>query len=119
MKKIFFSTTLLFVCTFSYSQYRDPVQPNLSPMFRAQSILQQRYDYNVQRVQETINDIFSRVYKFDIPSEQKEEIIRRFKEVPLKSINSQSINYSDNNTTNDVINYLYESINKITHQVTD
>lgn len=119
MKKTLFTVTFLLVCVFGYSQYRDPIQPDLSPMFRAQSILQQRYNYNTQRVQEAVNDIITRVYKFEIPNEQKEEIVTRFRNTAVRSINSQRIDYSNNNATNGVINYLYESINKITHQVTD
>ena len=100
-------------------QYRDPQQLDISGLGNAATTLQNRYNNNAERVQYEVNKIIKRVYQFEISDEQKEEIVTRFKNTAVRSINTQRINYSSDAETNSVINYLYDSINKITHQVTD
>lgn len=58
------------------------------------------------------------VYSLDISDEQKNKIIQIFKDFPLKSVNSQAINYSSLSRANDVLNYLSDSLNKIIKNVT-
>lgn len=99
-------------------QYRDPAPVDMSSTFQAQSILQNRYDNNTNYLRQEVSKMEQYVYDLDIPDSQKSQILQAFQDVPLKSINSQTINYSNSNTTNEVVNYLRKSLGKIINNVT-
>lgn len=99
-------------------QYRDPAPVDMSSTFQAQSILQKRYDNNTNYLRQEVSKMEQYVYDLDIPDSQKKQILQTFQDVSLKSINSQTINYSNSNTTNEVVNYLRKSLGKIINNVT-
>ncbi|MFC6268000.1 hypothetical protein [Frigoriflavimonas asaccharolytica] len=101
----------------SQNNYNEPAKLDLTSTFNAASTLQGRYDNNTAYVQKEVQKMIQSVYNFDIPDSQKQEIVKNFKDVPLKSVNSQAINYSSLSQANDVLNYLSNSLNKIIKNV--
>lgn len=102
----------------SLNQYRDPIPLDITPLGNATTTLQNRYNQNTQWVQQEISKMFDAVYSLDIYDNQKNQIIETFKNSPLKSVNSQRINYSNINECNRVLNYLKESLSTIIKNVT-
>ncbi|MCT3846001.1 hypothetical protein HZQ52_14315 [Elizabethkingia anophelis] len=100
-------------------QYRDPMQVDISSTINAASTLQSRYNSNIQRLQSEYNSIVKRINNYDISYDQKKEILTRLENYVSNNINNRSFDYSSDSITNSVIKYLYESVNKITHDVTD
>lgn len=100
------------------TQYRDPIQPNISSLGNATSTLQNRYNNNTSYLQQQVAEMVQSVYNLDLTDEEKTKIINKFQNGPLHSVNSKSFNYSSLNETNRVLNYLSESLNKIIKNVT-
>ncbi|MCT4320651.1 hypothetical protein [Elizabethkingia anophelis] len=100
-------------------QYRDPQQLSIGNLGNAASTLRSRYNSNIQRLQSEYNSIVKRINNFDISYDQKKEILTRLENYVNNNINNRSFDYSSDSITNSVIKYLYESVNKITHDVTD
>ncbi|EQB94123.1 MULTISPECIES: hypothetical protein [Elizabethkingia] len=100
-------------------QYRDPMQVDISSTINAASTLQSRYNSNIQRLQSEYNSIVKRINNYDISYDQKKEILTRLENYVSNNINNRSFDYSSDSITNSLIKYLYESVNKITHDVTD
>ncbi|MBO4234792.1 hypothetical protein [Riemerella anatipestifer] len=100
------------------SQNSEPQSLDISNLGNATTILQGRYDSNTAYVQQEINKMIQSVYNLNISNEQKDKIIQTFKDIPLKSVNSQTINYSNLSNANDVLNYLHNSLSKIIENVT-
>ncbi|MCT4235866.1 hypothetical protein HZP42_05650 [Elizabethkingia anophelis] len=98
-------------------QYRDPMQVDVSSTINAAATLQNRYNRNTERVQDEVDTILRKVRKMDYTDEQINQITDTFLNTAVKSINNQSINYASDYETKSVINYLYESINKILTKV--
>lgn len=98
--------------------YQEPSKVDITPTLNAQSTLQGRYDNNTAFVQQEINKMILSVNNLEISDEQKNQIIQTFKGIPLKSVNNQTINYSSLSATNDVLNYLQDSLRKIINNVT-
>lgn len=100
-------------------QYRDPVPLDISNLGNASSTLQQRYNYNTQRVQQEIDAIVRQVNKLDITEKQKQDILELFQKNGIASLNAQRLNYSSDAQTNQAIKYLYDSVNSIIRIVTE
>ena len=99
------------------SQNSEPQSLDISNLGNATTILQGRYDSNTAYVQQEINKMMQSVYNLDISDEKKSKIIQTFKNFPLNSVNSQTINYSSLSKANDVLNYLNDSLRKIVENV--
>lgn len=97
-------------------QYRDPAPVDITPLGNAATTLQNRYNNNIQTVGHTVKKIKRDIYESNMSNDNKNEVIRRFNSV-ISSLNSQRIDYSSTNQTNAVINYLYDSVNKIIQDV--
>ncbi len=125
MKSKILILTMTLIGLFSYSQsrkpiqYRDPVPLDISNLGNASSTLQQRYNYNTQRVQQEIDAIVRQVNKLDITEKQKQDILELFQKNGIASLNAQRLNYSSDAQTNQAINYLYNSVNSIIKIVTE
>lgn len=94
-------------------QYREPAKVDLSSTFNAVSTLQNRYDNNTSRVQNTINTIDSNIDNLDVSQSDKNSIHKAFSQAISKNLNGQNFNYSSTNETNRIINWLYDTINNI------
>lgn len=125
MKSKILILTMTLIGLFSYSQsrkpyqYRDPVPLDISNLGNASSTLQQRYNYNTQRVQQEIDAIVRQVNKLDITEKQKQDILELFQKNGIASLNAQRLNYSSDAQTNQAIKYLYDSVNSIIKIVTE
>lgn len=100
------------------TQYRDPQQLSTSGLGNATSILQNRYNSNVQQVQNTVNSITDQINNLDVTDEQRLLISDTFQKKCVDEINQTRINYSSANETNRVIKWLYDSVNTIIKNVT-
>lgn len=100
------------------TQYRDPQQLSISGLGNATSILQNRYNSNVQQVQNTVNSIINQINNLDVTDEQRLHISDAFQKKCIDEINRTRINYSSANETNRVIKWLYDSVNTIIKNVT-
>lgn len=114
MKKIYYLAVFgLFGLINLNAQYRysDPVQPNISHLGNATNTLQQRYNYNTKRVQNAVNDIQKQVGKLDISYDLKQYVLGNLNN-RVQSINNKRYDYSSDNVTNSIIDYLYDSVKK-------
>lgn len=125
MKSKILILTMSLISLFSYSQsrkpiqYRDPIPLDISNLGNASSTLQQRYNYNTQRVQQEIDAIVRQINKLDITEKQKQDILELFQKNGIASLNAQRLNYSSDAQTNQAIKYLYDSVNSIIRIVTE
>lgn len=106
MKKIVFLTLFLF----SSSLF---AQMDIGALGYAVKVKQQRYNYNRQRIQNEILDIQKYIESADISDKRKDIIISPFREIIQKNLNGRTFDLSSERQTNDIINWLYDSINKI------
>ncbi|MDR1019050.1 MAG: hypothetical protein LBM02_10170 [Lachnospiraceae bacterium] len=84
------------------------------------TIRERRYNINVIRVQNEINNIVQYIKKSDYTLEQKVEILRVFDNTIIKSINSRKgINFSSDYTTRMIIRYIDNSSIMIIQQITN
>ena len=100
------------------TQYRDPQELNISSLGNATTILQNRYNNNVQQVQNTINNISNQINSLDVTDEQRKLISDTFQKSCINEINRTRINYASANETSHVIQWLYDSVNTIIRNVT-
>lgn len=89
------------------STYIEPINTKL--VQRTLTSLDSRYDDNVRKVKNAIDDIENEVNK--LPNSKN--IIYRFKNETLKTVNSTKMDYSRSSTANTVIDFMYSEINKI------
>jgi hypothetical protein len=91
---------------------------NISSLGNATTILQNRYNNNVQQVQNTINTISNQINSLDVTNEQRKLISDTFQKSCINEINRTRINYASANETSRVIQWLYDSVNTIIRNVT-
>lgn len=99
-------------------QYRDPQALDISILGQAALIKDQAYTNNFNLVQSNINTITSNVNNYQISDEDKRKILNSFYEAINNNINGQSYDYSSNSITNQIIDWLYQTVNTITKNVT-
>ena len=104
--------------TKSQNSYQEPAKVDLSPTLNALSILQDRYDNNVQQVQNNINNLSNKIDELNVTDSEKEQIRNAFAKLIAENLSGQRFNYSSASETNRIINWLYESTNKIIKNVT-
>ncbi len=104
--------------TKSQNSYQKPAKVDLSPTLNALSILQDRYDNNVQQVQNNINNLSNKIDELNVTDSEKEQIRNAFAKLIAENLSGQRFNYSSASETNRIINWLYESTNKIIKNVT-
>lgn len=97
----------------SQNSYQEPAKVDISSLGNAASILQGRYDNNVQLVQNTINAIVDQINSLDISTKRRDLIIQTFSTHVRKNLNGKSANYSSANETRSIINWLYDTANQI------
>lgn len=90
----------------SQNSYTSPV--NSSLINQALATKQARFDENVKRVQNAIDDINSQIIEMDVSDAIRNEMNIKFKN-RIKLINSKNIDYSNNTTVKQVIEYLYSN----------
>ena len=88
---------------------------------------QQRYDYNSQRINSTIESIYNNIYKNftqDIPYTAKEldykfakEVKNKFYKDYVAPLNGKSYDLSSDSKTNEIINYLHNGRRKIVDDI--
>ncbi len=100
------------------TQYRDPAKVDMSSTINAASVLQNRYDNNVQKLQSVINNISNQINNLDVDDEQKQVISNNFQKQCVNELNQKNINYSSANETNRAIQWLYDSLNIIIKNTT-
>jgi len=72
----------------------------------------------VQKIQNAIEDIADKIMSLEINESAKERISERF-DIILNNLNASKYNYSNTTTTNNVINWMYNEINKAIKQETE
>lgn len=90
--------------------YISPI--NTSLVNKALASKQIRLDENVKKTQSSIDDIISSISQMEISQSAKDAILFKFRKT-VKSIEYKNYDYSDNNLTRQVINYLYSEANAI------
>lgn len=95
------------------TQYRDPQQLDISVLGNAMTTKQNNYNYNVQQLQNSVNNIVEQISNLDLPDEQKQAIYQNFQQQCVNELNRTKINYSSANETNRIIKWLYNSLNII------
>lgn len=99
-------------------QYGEYIQPhNLDLIERALQQKQQGYDNNFQYVKSTIEYMINDVRKWDIDTNTKYQIISQFKDAISKNLDSRDIDYSSNQQTNVVIDWLLDTLEAIIKKV--
>jgi hypothetical protein len=88
--------------------YVEPI--NLDYVNKALSTKQAKLDANVARIDNAVNDIGIKIQNLEIDYSIKEIVMATFQNA-LKTINNKKLDYSNNNTTREVINYLYSQVN--------
>jgi hypothetical protein len=88
--------------------YVEPI--NLDYVNKALSTKQAKLDANVAKIDNAVNDIGFKIQNLDIDADIKEIVMYTFQNA-LKTINSKRLDYSNNNTTREVINYFYKQVN--------
>ena len=97
------------------STYVQPINHNR--VNQALASKQNRYDANVQKIQNAIEDIANKVMNLDVSEEAKERISERF-DIILNNLNDSKPNYSSTTSTHNIINWMYDEINKAIKQET-
>ncbi|RKE77877.1 hypothetical protein [Chryseobacterium sp. AG363] len=95
------------------TQYRDPQQLDISALGNTMETKQNNYNYNVQQLQNSVNNIVEQINNLDLPDEQKQAIYQNFQQQCVNELNRTKINYSSANETNRIIKWLYDSLNII------
>lgn len=97
-------------------QYSAPAQVDISPLGDAASVLQGRYDSNSQKIMNTLKVITEQINELDISENQRTLIIKTF----FKHFEDNQRNFNLNSTseTNGIVNWLFDSANKIIRNVT-
>ncbi|MCY1484746.1 hypothetical protein D3C87_74430 [compost metagenome] len=98
------------------STYVQPINHNR--VNQALASKQNRYDANVQKIQNTIEDIANKIMNLEINEGAKERISERF-DIILNNLNASKPNYSSTASTHNIINWMYDEINKAIKQETE
>lgn len=98
------------------SMYVKPINTNL--VNQALASKQSRYYINVSKIENAIQDIGERITNLDVDYDIQVAISNRFTNM-LNSLNKKKLNYSSTSTTNQVINWLYQEINKAIEEETN
>ncbi|MGV8913990.1 MAG: hypothetical protein ACOH1X_00935 [Kaistella sp.] len=114
MKKTLFTTAMLSIFTLGYSQYgvtqyRDPARIDMSSSINAATILQNRHNSNVRRVQNTMDNIFRELERKSQSDDEKNHLDYLFTEKCIKKM--PNIQYSSDSQTDNIIRFLYDCIN--------
>lgn len=99
-------------------QSYDPTQNTINTIGSVQTQLQNRYDYNRERLSNTVNKINNDILYLKEERDVKNRIIKRWNDV-IDQINSTKINFTMNSHVTDLINYCYRSINIIILEETE
>lgn len=91
--------------------YISPV--NTSLINKVLASKQNRLDENIKKVQSSIDEIINGISEIEASQTTLDAILFKFRKT-VKSIEYKNYDYSDNNLTRQVINYLYEEANTIT-----
>lgn len=92
----------------SNNNYVQPI--NLQLVNKALSNKQSRYDYNVQRIQNAINQINENVYNSSYSADVINQSITDFNEKCLEVLNSKKYDYSSDSKTTEIINWMQSSM---------
>lgn len=93
------------------STYINPInEERVSQVLAAKD---RKYDVNVDKIRNAINTIREKVYNLNLNIETKNSIWSDFNSRCLNVIDKKNYDYSNNNTPRVVINFMYESIDKI------
>ncbi|MCT4142357.1 hypothetical protein [Elizabethkingia anophelis] len=95
-------------------QYGDYIQPyNLDLIERALQQKQRKYDVNFQYVKSKIDNIINDIRSWNVDSSTKSEIIKRFGDAISENLGSRDIDYSSNEETSVVMDWLYNTLESI------
>ncbi|WP_156809744.1 hypothetical protein [Riemerella columbina] len=108
MKKLVLSLGFIFLSKVSFAQIRMAPIPkaDVSPLTNAMGVLQQRYEYNSNYVLNYYRDILNKVSDSELPYETRKNIKNRFKETISNQVFSRNFDYSRNDVTQNVIEYM-------------
>lgn len=93
------------------SSYIKPINTEL--VGKVLNAKQQKYDANVEKIYNTINEIRNKVYNLNLDPEVIESVWAKFNSQCLDVIDRKKFDYSSSTNTNTVMNFMYESINNI------
>lgn len=94
-----------------YNPIVNPINENL--VRQVLSSKQARYDGNVTRVRNAIADITDKMNALEISVERNESMIERLNNEYVNVISGKNYDYSSQNVTNQIINWLYAGANTI------
>ncbi len=97
-------------------QYSAPAQVDISPLGDAASVLQGRYDSNSQKIMNAVNVIKKQINELDISESQRTLITTTF--FKHFADNQRNFNLNSTSETNGIVNWLFDSANKIIRNVT-
>jgi hypothetical protein len=123
MKKILFSTILIFTINSAFSQTYDifiiekphnTLYDFAKDMGKIQSEMQQKYDYNNERLNNAISNISDKISSLNYPITLKDNIRYGWKQI-INEINncSSRIDMMSNSSVSNAINLMTSSINKV------
>lgn len=93
------------------SGYIDPINSKLVNKVLASK--QNSYNTNVQRITDAIRNIYEEISKLKCDISLRESIYYRFKKETIGTIDKSNTDYSNNQSSQAVINFLYDSVNTI------
>jgi hypothetical protein len=82
---------------------------------RAQTQLQNRYNYNYERFSQAFNDINTSLYSLNISKQKKDRIFERWN-IYIDKLNNLKLNFTSNTEITNIINHSYNVINKIIYE---
>ena len=95
------------------NRYIYPINTNL--VNQALSAKQSRYDYNISKIDETIDDIGNNILELDLDESKIQVILNKFNN-SLDKLSKSKPNYSSTSVTQNIINWLYSEANNIIGQ---
>lgn len=93
------------------STYIEPI--NLELVEKALSTKQSKYDANVEKINNAVIDMRNKLTFSSFSKETIEKIKKRFNSEYMDVMYSKKYDYSNNNTTRQIINWLYQGFDKI------
>ncbi|MCT4124536.1 hypothetical protein HZP71_18015 [Elizabethkingia anophelis] len=100
-------------------QYRDPMQVDISSTLNAQTILQNRYNNNRQKLQAAIDDINNQIDGLNVSKETKQSISEGFRNTLVKYLDAILSQMNSDTQTNNNIIWLYNAAKQITQNHLD
>lgn len=100
-------------------QYKDPIQPSISNLGNAATILQNRYSGNRQKVQAAIDDITNQIMGLNVSKDTKQSILEGFSTTLNKYTNAINNQLSSDTQTDNNIRWLYDAAKQITQNHLD